>query len=278
MTVKQLNEYLLTLAPKRENTVDQILYGDPDMTVGKVATCWMPYLDTLEKAYQLGCNTVVCHEPLLYAHRGWDGDYCDVKDACQKRGLDHALGLYQSAVDDKREWLRAHGMAVIRCHDALDVAAQIGVPYAFTRLLGLEEKPVVEQTPYMRVFEIEPTRAMDVAKDFAQRLAPLHQSEIAFYGDPEYSVSAIGIGTGCCCDPLDLMNMGADLIVTINDIVKTWIHCPFCRDTGMPLLVIDHGTSEEAGVRALAGQLESALSLTVCHIEQGAGHIPVRAD
>ena len=278
MKIKELHDFLGTIAPKRENTVDQILFGDPDMEIGRVATCWMPYLDTLQKAYELGCTTVVCHEPLEYAHRGWDGDYCDVKDACQKRGLNHALALYQSAVDDKREWLGAHGMAVVRSHDGLDAAKGFGTVEAFSRLLGLDSRPLVEQRHYLRVFDVEGLTAMDLAKDFAKRLAPLHQSELAFYGDPEYAVSAVGIGTGCCCDPVDLLDMGADFIVTINDTVKTWIQCAFARDTGIPLVVIDHGASEEAGVRELCEHLREKLSLDAIHIPQGAGHTPVRAE
>lgn len=275
MKVKDLHEYLGTIAPKRENTVDVILAGDPDMEISKVATCWMPYLDTLQTAYDMGCNTVVCHEPLEYAHRGWDAAGCDVKDACSQKGLNHALGLYQAAVDDKREWLRERGMAVIRCHDALDLAEGFGVPDAFSRLLGLGDRPLIEKKPYLRVFGIEPASAMDVAKDFAKRLRALNQTEIKLYGDPEREVTSVGIGTGCCCDPLDLLEMGAELVVSINDIVRTWIHCPFANDTGLPLLVIDHGTSEEAGVGELCEHLRSALGLDIVHIPQGAGHIAV---
>ena len=280
MTLLQLLDALHALTPMRENTVDQILHGDPSHEIGRVATCWMPYLDTLERAYQAGCDTVVCHEPLFYSHRGWDnGEYCDVKDACEKRDLAHTLALYQAAVDDKRAFLTAHGMHVVRCHDALDAVPGFGVPSALGRVLGLNGLELVDESTYMRVYQLpQPRLCKDIARDFAQRLAPLNQTELCLYGDPEREISAIGYGTGCCCDPLDLLNMGAEMVVAIHDIARTWIHCSFARDTGLPLLLIDHGTSEEPGVCELTDYLRDALRLDALHLPQGAGHISVKAE
>ncbi len=280
MTVQQLMDALHALTPMREKTVDQILHGDPDHEIKRVATCWMPYLDTLERAYAAGCDTVVCHEPLFYSHRGWDnGEYCDVKDACQQRGLSHALALYQAAVDEKRAFLTEKGMHVIRCHDALDAVPGFGVPAALGRVLGLDGMELVDETTYMKVYQLpKPRLAKDIARDFAARLAPLNQAELCFYGDPEREISAVGFGTGCCCDPLDLLNMGAELVVAIHDIARTWIHAPFARDTGLPLLLIDHGASEEPGVNELTEHLKTTLGLDAIHLPQGAGHLSVKAE
>ena len=77
----------------------------------------MPYRETIQKAMALGANLLVTHEPPFYIHR-------DLRD-------DHLGG---QEVDDKREWLDAQDITIIRCHDVWDAIQDIGIPYALGRV------------------------------------------------------------------------------------------------------------------------------------------------
>ena len=60
------------------------------------------------------------------------------------------------------------------------------------------------------------------------------------------------------------------LFVAIDDTVRTWTQTVFAQDTGQPLVVINHGTSEELGMRSLTGLIrEEFPMLETLHLPQG---------
>lgn len=278
MKALELHQYLQSLCEIRKpHPVDGILFGDPDTEVRKVATCWLPYVDTLREAQALGANVVVCHEPLLYCHWGWDDPANDVKRICREKELPGALAAYQQAVDEKLAWLARSGMVVIRCHDVLDKVPGFGVPFGFAKLLGYAPERRVKAVDYLQLFEIEPVPALAEAQRIADCLKPLHQRSLMFYGEGDRVVRRVAIGTGCCSEPLELMELGAEFCVTITDVLRTWIQGAYARDTGFPTAVVDHGASEEGGVRLLCEHLRDALGLPCVHLPQGAGYQTVLA-
>ncbi len=109
-----------------------------------------------------------------------------------------------------------------------------------------------------------------MARSIARRLADLGQPGVAFYGDPARVVDSVGVGTGCYSDPLEFMDLAPGLFIALGDVVRTWTQTAFARDTGWPLVVIDHGTSEEAGVRKLSEHLRTVYpDRKVLHYAQG---------
>jgi hypothetical protein len=61
-------------------------------------------------------------------------------------------------------------------------------------------------------------------------------------------------------------------------VVRTWIQTTFADDTGQPLVIINHGTSEEFGMRLLNSRLKSLFAdYDVIHLEQGCGYTWVSA-
>jgi hypothetical protein len=99
------------------------------------------------------------------------------------------------------------------------------------------------------------------------------QPGVAFYGDPDHTVRSVGLGTGCICDPLEFMELAPDLFIGIDDTIRTWIQTTWAEDTGRPLVVVNHGASEEAGVRALSEHLRQAFpDHGVVHFPQGCGY------
>ena len=82
-------------------------------------------------------------------------------------------------------------------------------------------------------------------------LGALGQPGGAFYGDSNRMVRRLGLGTGYACEPWRFVELGAEMCLTIDDRIKTWIETEWSEDSGYPMVVIHHGTSEEWGVRRL---------------------------
>jgi hypothetical protein len=86
-------------------------------------------------------------------------------------------------------------------------------------------------------------------------------------------VDSVGIGTGCYSDPIEFMDLAPALFVSIDDIVRTWTQIVYARDSGHPLVVVNHGATEEAGVRGLSEFLTNRYpGRRVIHYAQGCGY------
>jgi putative NIF3 family GTP cyclohydrolase 1 type 2 len=269
MKTRDLNAYLRARIAVEEPSVDRITFGDPETVVRRIGTAWMPYWKTCRAAVAAGVNVLVVHEPAFYTH--WDLDEKDGRDFYS--APEAGRKAFEKARDEKRAWLEANGLVLIRCHDVLDRLPEIGIPHAFGRLLGLEAKDLLRSKRFYDVLAVEPAPAAAVAGRLAERLRAVGQPGVAFYGDPERVVRSIGVGTGCICDPLESMELAPDLFVGIDDTIRTWIQTTWAEDTGRPLVVVNHGASEEAGMRALSEHLRGAFpDKRVVHFPQGCGY------
>ena len=112
--------------------------------------------------------------------------------------------------------------------------------------------------------------AWNVARNIANSLMVLNQPGVAFYGDKDRSVSSVGLGTGCICDPMAYQDLNPDLSIAIDDVVRTWTQTTYAEDSGDPLVVINHGTSEEMGMRILNQHLTQNIpQVEFLHLNQG---------
>ncbi len=268
MTVENLHDFLLGLHPVRKNTVDEIVFGKKEMVVRKIGTCWQPYLHTLEQAYRDGVNVMVVHEPTFYSDEIENSPLM-----YDRREKDGTIRLGSSAfyrqAEEKRRWLREHDMAVIRCHDVLDIVPEYGIPYALGIALGFTEEDLVGSQDYFNKYRIPPQTAIEAAQYIAGRLEEFGQKTVSFYGDGNRKVETICVGTGCISSPIEMMDLEADLYLSINDAVSTWVETTYAIDTGRPLILIDHGASEEMGVRLLHNLFERSFELPCIHYPQG---------
>jgi putative NIF3 family GTP cyclohydrolase 1 type 2 len=268
MTAAALNAYLRSLVEVDEPSVDKIIIGDPETVIEKVGTAWMPYWSTLKEARKQGINTMVVHEPTFYTHRDLEESQWDWHSAPGP-----ARKLYQEQVEEKKAWILKNEMVVIRCHDVLDKIRGYGIPFAFGRGLGLKEEDIIRSRTYYNVYRTEPQPAGEVARMIASRLKSVGQPGVAFYGDPDYTVRSVGLGTGCICDPMNYMDLEMDLAIAIDDSISTWIQTTYAEDTGKPLVVVNHGTTEEFGMRELSERLDQSLeSQQVVHFPQGCSY------
>ena len=269
MKAADVNKYLRSLCEVKEPSVDRVIIGDPETPVTKIGTAWTPYWKTLRQSVDQGVNTLVVHEPTFYTH--WD---LESKNAEYTRATEAGKDAYLKAINKKEQWIKNNGLVIIRCHDVLDIVPEFGIPYAFGQALGFTNKDILRSKKYYNVYGLETaTPATEVAKRIAGKLKAANQPGVAFYGDPDYPVKSVGLGTGCACNPLDFMDLNADLYIGIDDTIRTWTQTTFAEDTGLPLIVINHGTSEEFGMRVLSKKLQEAFpGYEVEHLKQGCGY------
>ncbi len=268
-----VNNYLRSLCPVSEPSCDRVIVGDPETIVTKMGTCWQPYLKTLRSAVKQGINTLIVHEPTFYTH--WD---LDGKADRSWENTEAAQKAYDDLIASKKAWIEKQGLVIVRCHDVMDKVPEFGMPFAFGQALGFTEKDIVRSRPYYNVYKISPTPAIKAAHLFAAGLKSVGQPGVAFYGDRDRLVESVGVGTGCICDPIQFMDMEPDLFVAIDDKVRTWIQTAYAEDSGHPLVVINHGTSEEFGMRLLNARLRAVYpDYDVLHLDQGCSYSWVTA-
>jgi len=269
LTAGDLNSYLRSLnldVPKR--SVDRIIIGNPDTVVKKIGTVWLPTWKACREAVEKGVNALVVHEPTFYNHRDLDMEKGGYLAYCQATKT-----AYTQLRDKKIKWINENGLVIVRCHDVWDRISEFGVPYALGKTLGFTNNDIIKSEPYYNVYKIAPKPAVTVAKNIAEKLKNLGQPGVAFYGDENYKVRTVGVGCGCACDPMHYRKFDPDLFIAIDDVVRTWVQTAYANDSGHPLVVINHGTSEEPGIRLLNAHLKKEFpDIEVIHIQQGCGY------
>jgi putative NIF3 family GTP cyclohydrolase 1 type 2 len=243
-----------------DQTVDTFKAGDPDVPVRGIAVAWQSQWPTLKAAHAAGCNLFITHEPTFYVHR------------------DDDPGPYQDArLDAKRAWLEQTGMVVYRCHDVWDVVPQHGVRDSWARGLGLEGPPLAEDDRrYYGLYRVptQPLRAL--AGALAGRVRDVGQAHVQLVGDGARSITHLAIGTGAACRVPAMAALrtpdGAapDALLVTDDGMRFWADGSWAIDRDLPLLVVNHATAEEWGMRSLAAYLRAHFpGVPVEHFPQG---------
>lgn len=268
MTALELNGWLRSLHRVSEPSVDRVIVGAPETRVQGIAVMWMPTWSALREAAAQGLNIAIVHEPTFFTHHDFDGF-----DEAFAHVPPIARTALEATREAKRRWIEEQDMVVIRCHDVLD-AMTGGVVDSLAAGLGFSAADVIcswQQYRVVRLASAAPAR--EVAQRLADAFATLGQPGVGFYGDPHRTVRTLGLGTGYGCEPWRFVELGADMGLTINDRIKTWTEGEWADDSGYPLAVIDHGTSEEWGVRRLAAIVTEAFpTLPVKLIAQGSSY------
>jgi putative NIF3 family GTP cyclohydrolase 1 type 2 len=265
LTALQLQEFLTSLVELKSDTVDRFIIGKPETSVKRIGTCWMSNWETCRKAVDEGVNVLITHEPTFYTHR----DLRDVPGFLQ-RSPEYTKEQYLTQIEKKKKWINDNGLVIIRNHDTLDALRERGIPFAFGEFLGFKKSDIVASRTYYNVYKFEKQNASSFAAKLAGKLKELGQPGVAFYGDPAREVASVGIGTGWICDPMEFADLKPHVFIAIDDVVKTHIQTVFAADTGNPLIVINHGVSEEMGMRSLNQIIrEKYPDIEVIHFKQG---------
>ena len=265
LTAALLQQFLTSHVQLKSDTVDRIIIGNPDTVVNKIGTCWMSDWETCRKAVDSGVNVLITHEPTFYTHRDLD----EVPEFLQK-WPDYTKEQYMSQIQKKKKWINDNGLVIIRNHDTLDALQDKGIPFALGQFLGFRNSDIIASRTYYNVYKFKKQTASSFATALAGKLREIGQPGVAFYGDPSREVTSVGVGTGWICDPMDFADLNPDVFIAIDDVVRTHIQTVFAADTGHPLIVINHGVSEEMGMRSLNQIIKQKYpDIETIHFNQG---------
>jgi putative NIF3 family GTP cyclohydrolase 1 type 2 len=237
-----IRDHLLKLGPwvNPDDTVDTFKAGDPNTVVKKVAVAWMPYVWTIQKALDEGCNLLVCHEPTYYNHGDKDG------------------GIFKTEVArSKKELITSSGLVIYRCHDVWDRVEGVGIPSAWGEFLGFNN--LADRTTFCHLYEIPETTAGELARAVAGKVKPLGHEAVQFIGPADKKVRRVAIGTGAITPFREMAGrLKADLAICTDDGFTLWSDGTMAIDMGYPVILVNHACSEEPGVRRLAEALAKA--------------------
>ncbi|WP_101295801.1 Nif3-like dinuclear metal center hexameric protein [Halegenticoccus soli] len=253
-----------------DDTVDTFKTGDPHADVEGIAVGWMSYMWALERAVELGCNVFIIHEGTYYDH-----------DEEPIPG-NHPPSVVE-LIDAKQRFIEEHGLVILRCHDLWDQYPEIGVPDAWGRHLGFEpddEVPVeTMSTPpaafgrgdYYRVYDVGERTAREAASQIAGAVRNVGQDAVELLGEATTPVSRIAVGTGAITPFRHLFDAyDPDMVVCSDDGFTYWRDGHVAVDAGVPVVVVNHATSEVKSVELLAEHLDGAFpDVPVYHVEQG---------
>jgi len=234
-----------------ERSCDRFYAGDPATEVTGIAVCWLSALGALRQAHEAGCNLFIMHEPLFVGEA----------DPEQHIGPDDPWV-------QKQRWLQQTGMVVYRCHDVWDDYPEVGIHGAWAKWLGFDGKPVAAQKFY-EVHDVTGRTVGELARQVAARTAQLGQDCVHVIGDLDRAASRIALGTGAITNYRVMHGMGADVLVLTDDGTRLWESAQWARDSGVALLIVNHATAEEPGMRTLADYLAKQFSLPVKQIPVG---------
>jgi len=239
-TARDIHEHMMGVGTwvDWQKTCDGFKYGDPDAEITGIAVGWQSLQSELEAAHSLGCNLFITHEPTFYSHM--DDDESLKMTAPARR---------------KAEFLDRTGMVVYRCHDVWDVFPKAGVIDSWGEFLGLGEP--CKSDGYYRLYDLPAVPAWELVDRIKQAVNHLGETGVQYMGTRWQMVSRLAIGTGAITDVRQMAEMGADVVLATNDGMSTWRDGSWALDQGIPLIIVDHRTSEIPGIRNLAKYVES---------------------
>lgn len=229
-----------------QNSCDGFKFGPPDTPIEGIAVAWQSHHATLQEAYHKGCNLFITHEPTFYSHMDDDVVLRQTLPARRKAAL-----------------LEETGIIVYRCHDVWDRFPKIGVRDAWGEFLHLGDP--IRTKGYYNLYRIPATTAWELVQSVGMRVAELGEQSVHFIGDRSQIVHKLAIGTGAITDIREMVALGADAVLATDDGTILWRDAAWASDLGIPLLIVNHMTSEIPGIKNLAIYLDEKFPSVPVH-------------
>jgi len=227
------------------HTTDSFKAGDRTKEINKVAVSWKVNRLTLEKAVQWGADLFISHESIA------------VRAINESKEQD----AYFALPSEKKlfERIDSVNLTVYRCHDFWDAYPGSGVRDAWADgLFGLNTS-CSDSYPH-RVLEIAPMNLRDLAESILCKIKPLGQNGLLLTGDPDRIITKIGLGTGAATEPLKMIELGAEAGILTDDYYLFVCMGEHMQDLSFPTIIVNHGVSEEWGIKNLAVFIEEKFS------------------
>ena len=239
LTVGQVIDRIKTNVgiPWREQTVDNLIAGRPEMPVNGIASTMMATLDVLQRAAARGLNMVITHEPTYYSHQ-------DRTETIQQDAL------YQL----KRDFIQQQGMAVFHFHDHWHGHRPDGIATGMIRELGWQQN-IDPQNP--RLFTFPQPSLARFAQDIATKLTI---KTMRVVGDPQLPVGRVLASWGNVSLMPGIPYLAQADVLVIGE-THEWELVEYVQDmitSGQKkaLIILGHLVSEQAGMKYCAEWLK----------------------
>ena len=253
LLVRDIIEHLTTPKLDMPETVDGLLYGNPDEPVTGIGTTHVATQETVERARAMGINFLVTHEGIFFMHRG-----------------SHP-GIESDPVwQDKDRAIRESGMSIFRDHDHIHRYQPDLITIGLLERLGWAGYETTRH-PAMSIVEIPEITVRALAEHVKERLG---LRALRFVGDDAQTIRRITLFVGfrgngtmplMLRDPVDAVLYGEGF---------EWEAPEYFRDAvwqgkRKALFVLGHAESEMPGMEALAKRLQEQFpDLPVRFLEQ----------
>lgn len=240
MKVKEIISFLEQQGEwvNRRMTRDHLLCGNENTEVNKIIVCWVATYDIIDKAIEDKCHFIICHENPFYL---------------SSTNMHSAI---IEAQQHKLKILEDHQICIYRCHDLWDLYPKYGVLDSWAKILNLPFDHKNKYQFYRWTDKLKMT-TKDLALHIRNCIEPYGQSGIEVIGDLNKNINVLAIGTGAITDVFQMVDLGADVCLVSDDGINNWTATQWAMDHHIPLLVVNHMTSENAGMVGLKEYLTS---------------------
>ncbi len=240
--IRDIIDHLTTPALEMPQTVDGLLYGDPDTRVTGIGTTHVATQETVERAHAMGINLLVTHEGIFYMH---NGSHPGIEDDPVRRTKDQVI--------------RDSGVAIFRDHDHIHRYQPDLITIGLLEALGWEGYEA-DRKPACSIVEIPEVTVRSMAEHIKERLG---LRALRYIGNDAETVRRVALFVGyrgngalplMLREPVDAVLYGEGF---------EWEAPEYFRDAvrqgrRKALFVLGHAESEMPGMDALARRLQAA--------------------
>lgn len=218
------------------HTRDRLLIGDENQTVNRILVCWVATNKIIDYAQKNQFEMIVSHENPFYLS-----------------STNLPTCLYNAIIEKKKKMETSH-LSLYRCHDLWDLYPEYGVRDIWANMLHIPlEKPT---NSFHRYSIIGNYQLEDIIKKLLHSIYPYGESGIELVGDINQEVHKIGFGTGAVTNVFEMYDNHADCMIVSNDGINTWQAIQWANDYHIPLIIVNHYTSEAAGIESLSHYIQ----------------------
>jgi putative NIF3 family GTP cyclohydrolase 1 type 2 len=213
----------------RDKTCDKFLHGSPETEITGIAVAWSPTNKAITEAARLGLNLFITHEPAFY------------------EGFQRRKYPVEELVTEKKKLLDEHGISLLRSHDVWDRMPDYGIVDSWAAFLGFEtENRPVES--YYKICLLGDLTVAKTAEMIKEKVKPIGQNRVLVLGDLKKNVGRLAVGTGAITNLPEMKSLRADILLATEDGMNFWDGGLWAADAGLPVIIVNHATSEKPGM------------------------------
>lgn len=239
MKIKEIISYLEKQGDwvNRSHTRDHLLCGNVDNEITNIIICWVATYDIIARAIDKNCNFIICHENPFYQ---------------SSTNMHTAIIKEQQA---KLKLLDDHHISIYRCHDLWDLYPKYGIRDSWANVLNL---PFNKEYGYYKCSDDLNMTVKQLALHIKEQIKEYGESGIEVIGNLDQTIHTLAIGTGAITNVFEMVDMKADICLVSDDGINNWTATQWAMDNNIPLIVVNHMTSENAGMIGLSKYLKQS--------------------